>query len=119
MLPVQTWDEREQEAEATEFGEQARDAGIAGGENTRPLLEMTTETCNLGFEDLDCQSLSSKNAGPRCLNSLVLVGCFAAWPGGSFGTQLCPSRRIAEHGVSCFLISLDIFELHPLSLERK
>ena len=67
MLPVQTWDEREQEAEATEVGEQARDAGIDGGENTRPLLEMTTETCNLGFEsivDLDCQSLSSKKRRP-------------------------------------------------------
>lgn len=74
---------------------------------------MTTETCNLGFEDLDCQSLSSKNAGPRCLNSLVLVSCFAAWPGGSFGTQLCPSRRIAEHGVSCFLIFVGHFRTSP------
>ena len=32
MLPVQTWDEWEQEAEATEFGDQARDAGIGGDE---------------------------------------------------------------------------------------
>jgi hypothetical protein len=48
MLPVQTWDEREQEAEATEFGEQARDAGIDGGENTRPLLDITTENMQSG-----------------------------------------------------------------------
>ena len=32
MLPVQIWDEREQEAEAIEFGDQARVGGIGGGE---------------------------------------------------------------------------------------
>ncbi|MBV9156127.1 MAG: hypothetical protein JO097_07675, partial [Acidobacteriaceae bacterium] len=32
MLPVQTWHEREQEAEASEFGDQARVGGIGGGE---------------------------------------------------------------------------------------
>jgi hypothetical protein len=32
MLPVQTWHEREQEAEAIEFGDQARVDGIGRGE---------------------------------------------------------------------------------------